>query len=61
MGPVEFLVAVGPLRSVLLLAMVVSAWRAVHLHLRDDHRSPMPWAFLVVVLVTTLGMVSLSM
>lgn len=60
MGPVEFLVAVGPLRSVLLLAMVVSAWRAVHLHLQDDHRSPTPWAFLVVMLVTTLAMVSLS-
>ena len=60
MGPVKFLVAVGPLHSVLLVAMVVSAWRAIHLHLQDDHRRPIPWAFLVVALVTTLAMVSLS-
>lgn len=60
LGPVEFLIAVGPLRGLLLLGMVASSCRAVYLHLQDDHRDPVPWSYLVIMLVVTLAMVSLS-
>lgn len=57
---IAFLDAVGALRGFLLVGTVFAAWRATALHRHDDHRSPLPWAGAVFVLIAALAMLSLS-
>ncbi|NMO90701.1 hypothetical protein [Actinomycetospora sp. TBRC 11914] len=56
--PSPWFAAITAVRVVLVLAAAFAAWRAVHLHRTDPARSPLPWAVLVILFISTTAMIS---